>query len=151
MKRIFFAIILVTGLVATYSFAQMSGGMMGTDKGGHGSMMEGQHQHGDMGQGMMEKDEHMMDYKGMMSHENMTGNMMEMMHQMSDMMHDMGGKMVDMPKDKMHNMSGMMRDMCTEMNRMSGMMDSGMANEKDMNAMHERMNEMQKKMSGMMK
>lgn len=32
-----------------------------------------------------------------------------------------------------------------------GMMDSGMANEKDMNAMHERMDEMQKRMSEMMK
>jgi len=34
---------------------------------------------------------------------------------------------------------------------MSGMMDSGMTTEKDMNAMHERIDEMQKRMPEMMK
>jgi len=136
MKRIFLAIILIIGLAAAYSFAQMGGE--------NGGMMEQKHE-------MMQKGEHMMEHKGMMSHEDMMGNMMDMIDQMSAIMGNMSEMMEDMPKENVHNLSRMMKDVCSEMNKMSGMMDSGMATEKDMNAMHERINKMQKRMSDMMK
>ena len=54
-------------------------------------------------------------------------------------------------KGGMMEHKGMMshENMMDMMHQMSKMMDSGMTTEKDMNAMHERMNEMQKKMSDM--
>jgi len=142
MKGLFVVIISITALIATYGFAQMGSGMKGGEK--HEDMMEGQHQHGDMSQNMME-------HKGMMSHEDMMGNMTEVMDQMSIIMGDMSEMMENLPKENTPKVTRMMKDVCAEMNRMTGMMDSGMATEKDMDAMHERVNELQKRMSDMMK
>lgn len=140
MKHVFLILILISGLVATYSFAQM----------GHGMMRD---KTGEMGHSQM------MDDKGhMMEHSKMMDDMMGMTHEMSEIMHDMAemmGEMSEMSRDmsreKMHKMSNIMRDMCAEMNKMPDMMDKGMATEEEMRMMHNRMMEMQKQMREIMK
>ena len=132
MKRIFLITILIMGLIVAHSFAQMGGGMMGGQKGRMGGGMMG----GQQGQ--------MMEHKSMMSHGEMMSNMMDMTNQMS-------GMMKDMPKEHMRKMSAMMRDMSKEMVEMSKIMEGGMASEKEMKKMHDRMIEMRNRISDMMK
>jgi len=138
MKRIFLITILIAGLAAAYGFAQMGGGMMGGEKGQHESMMSGE---------QSQSGHEMMQHKGMMSHGDMTVGMMDMTNQMSGMMGSMSAMMRDMPKENMKKMSGLMKDMCSEMTKLSGMMDSGMTTDTEMNRMHERMEDMQKRIS----
>ncbi len=92
MKGIISAFLAVI-LLASFSYAQMGGGMMGGQK---GEMME---QKGMTGQ------QQMMQQKGMMDQQQMMDGMMDMMHQMSTMMGDMSGMMKDMPVDRMKKMS----------------------------------------------
>lgn len=132
MKKIFITATLFLTFNAAAAFAQM----------GHGMMRE-------LPAGTMH--EHMMGHAGMMSHEQMRGNMRDMMNRMSGLMENMSGMMKDLPADKMKRISGMMIDMCTEMNRMSEMMDKGMTTDDEMKAMHDRMMEMQKQMSDLEK
>ncbi|MBI5741775.1 MAG: hypothetical protein HZA16_13790 [Nitrospirae bacterium] len=134
MRRIFFITVLVLGMAA-YGFAQTGGGMTGEQK----------------QEGKMEQKGEMTGHAETMSHEDMIANMTEIMNQMWGMMGEMSEMIKDMPKDRMHKMSSIIKDMCSEMNRLSGLMDSGKATEKDMDAMQERMNEMQERMSDMMK
>ncbi len=133
MKRMLIISILILGLVATYSFAQMGHGMMRDEAGemGRSHMME----HGNMMGDMM----------------GITQDMSAMMRDMSEMMGDMSKMSKDMSRDRMHKMSNMMREMCAEMNRMSDIMDKGMATEQEMRTMHNRMMEIQKQIKGIMK
>jgi predicted nucleic acid-binding Zn-ribbon protein len=91
----------------------------------------------------------MKDHAGMMGHEQMVSNMTEMMNRLSGMMIDMSEMMKDMPKDKMHQVSSMMRDMCSEINRVSELMDAGTATDEEIKAVQNRIMELKKRMSEM--
>ncbi len=133
MKRIFVITILIIGLAAAYSFAQMGHGMMrGTEE--------------EMGQGHMMEQGHMMG--SMMG---VTQDMSVMMRRMSGMMGGISNMSREMSGDRMHNMSNMMRDMCREMSRMADFMDKGAATDEEMKAMRNRMMEMQKQMPDLMR
>lgn len=139
MKSVFIITILILGLLVTYSSAQM----------GHG-MMRNTHE---MGQDHTTEQKEMMGKGHMMEHDKMISDMMntthrmsEIIHYMSEMMGDMSKMSRDMSRDRMHKMSNMMRDMCAEINKMSLMMDKGMATDEEMRTIHNRMIEMQKQM-----
>ena len=140
MKKLFMLSAIFTLLLtAEYGFAQMGGGMMG----GQGSQKEG------MGGGMQHDHKKMMDHKGMMSGDKMMGSMMDMSSEMSDMMSQMSDMMDGMTMADMQHMSGLMSDMGRQMTDMSMMMKKGIATDREMEAMHQKMMEMQKRMSEM--
>jgi hypothetical protein len=131
MKKIVIGISFIAFLVCgSFAFAQMGGGMKEGQKSGahHAQMME---------QG------------GMMEHGQMMGDMMDMSNQMSEMMGKMSGMMKDMPKGNRKMMSGVLKDISHQMMDMSTVMGSGKVSAKKMKKMHDRMMEIQKRMSGM--
>ncbi len=134
-KNILIIFILLMAFTVTYGFAQMGGGH-------GGGMMGGQHEQPSSMQGEMGKGQ-MMEHKGMMEHGQMMNGMVDMMQQMSGMMHDMEENMGNMPKEKMLNMSKMMKEMSSHMVKMSGIMEKGMATEKDMKMLHDEMMRME--------
>lgn len=118
MKRIFLIGLLISGLLASYSYAQMGG------------------QKGDIGPGMMERGQ-------------MMSNMADMMNQMAGMMENMAGMIKVITKDRTKAASEMMEDMAKQMTEMSKIMERGMALEKEMKTMQDRMIEFKKRMGEM--
>lgn len=135
MKKLMFvfAVLIIFSVPVYAEQGGMGGGMMGGQQGQMGGMEKGQ----------------MMEHKGMMEHGQMMGGMMDMSKQMSDMMGNMSGMMKDMPADRMKSMSGVMKDMSHQMMEMSKMMSKGAASEKDMKRLHDKMGQIQKRMSEM--
>jgi len=132
MKRFFITMALLLIFAPAYGFAQMGHGMMRETPGG---MMH----------------EHMMGHEGMMGYENMMGNMTDMINELSGLMSKMSEMMKDMPRENMHQISSTMRDTCSEMSRMSEMMDKGAATDEEIKAVHHRIKDLQKRMSEMEK
>ncbi len=98
-----------------------------------------------MGQstGMMMEHKGMMK-KGMMSHDEMMGHMMDMTKHMSEMMGKMSGMMKTTPKDKMGKMHKMMDEMAAQIKQMNTSMKMGAVSEKEMRMMQSRQKRMDK-------
>ncbi len=136
MKKIVSAIgVFILLLSGSLAIAQMNGGMMNDQNGIMHHDKMGEH-HG------------MMDH-GMMDHGQMMGGMMAMSNQMSATMGKMSDMMKDMPARNMKRMSGVMNQMSHQMQEMSLAMSTGRVTAKQMKHMQDRMNEIQRKMSGM--
>lgn len=123
MKYLLTITFLITFLAASDSFAEMGHGMMRETEGGT------IHEH-------------------MMNHEEITGNMPEMMNELSGLMGDMSKMMKDIPKDRINNMSSIMKDMCFEMGRMAEIMDKGISVDKELKAMHDRIMDIRNRITG---
>jgi len=125
MKKIHLVTFLIVVLLVPSAYAQM-GNMMG----GYGSQKSGVMM---QGQGMM-------------------GGMMQNMHQMSGMMQKMSNMMrKDMGTTDMIKMSEIMREMSEHMMNMSIMMKKGVASQEEMQKLHQRMIETEKKIDLMNK
>ncbi len=132
MKQIIVISILLFGLMTSYSLAQMGHGMM--------------------------RDSHMMGEQGMtgsgpvMEHGKMIENIQGMTRDMSNMIGQFAGMISqEMSKERMHKTSEMMRDIAAEMNRVSFMLDRGNVTEEEMKDLENRMIEIQRHMSAIIK
>ena len=131
MKKLMIGISLIALLLcSSFVFAQMSGGRM-----------EGQ-------KGDTQRDQ-MMERGGMMERGQMTSDMIGMSNQISETMGRMSGLMKHMRPGNINMMSDVMKDMSHQMMEMSEVIGSGRVSVKDMKQMHQRMMEIQKRMSEM--
>ena len=131
MKKLMIGISLIALLLGnSFVFAQMSGGRM-----------EGQ-------KGDTQRDQ-MMERGGMMERGQMTSDMIGMSNQISETMGRMSGLMKHMRPGNINMMSDVMKDMSHQMMEMSEVIGSGRVSVKDMKQMHQRMMEIQKRMSEM--
>ena len=131
MKKLMIGIGLIALLLgSSFVFAQMSGGRM-----------EGQ-------KGDTQRDQ-MMERGGMMERGQMTSDMIGMSNQISETMGRMSGLMKHMRPGNINMMSDVMKDMSHQMMEMSEVIGSGRVSVKDMKQMHQRMMEIQKRMSEM--
>jgi hypothetical protein len=148
--RILLTIIIITGFIPAYTFAQM----------GHGMMREGH----TMGQGHMTDQGHMTEQEGRPGKEGTTfpdpavdrgtmGDMMIMIQDIAVMMRQMSTVMSSLPdmdsvrsRDRSYGMSILMKDMADEMNMISTIIGRGTATEEEMKAAHNRIMELQKAM-----
>lgn len=131
MKKLMIGISLIAlFLGSSFVFAQMSGGRM-----------EGQ-------KGDTQRDQ-MMERGGMMERGQMTSDMIGMSNQISETMGRMSGLMKHMRPGNINMMSDVMKDMSHQMMEMSEVIGSGRVSVKDMKQMHQRMMEIQKRMSEM--
>jgi hypothetical protein len=127
MKRIFLAIILIMGLVASHGFA-----LMGSEKGKDNHKAGGQ-------------------TGAVLGHGQIMAKMIGIMKQMSEMMKSMSEKMTDVSAERLQNMKGLMIEMSEHMLEMSQTMKKGKVSEEEMRMLNDNMKYTHKKMSDMMK
>ncbi|MBI4825292.1 MAG: hypothetical protein HY807_02580 [Nitrospirae bacterium] len=162
MKRLLLAGLLIAGLSAANSYAQMGQDMrkeidnevqrshMTEDKeliNKTGIQEEGKMSN----EGDVTKHQEMM-----MGHGEMMNNMKDMAYDMSNMMNDISrmiGRLSaeerEASKENISDMANMMRQICSEMTNMSDSMESGMMTDSEMAMMKGRVMEMQENISGL--
>ena len=132
MRQIIVISILILGLMTSYSLAQMGHGMM---RDSH--MMQGQNK---MATGQM------------IDHGQMMKNLKGITRDMSIIMGELSGMMnQDMSRERMQKTSELMRDVAAEMNSVSFMLERGNVTEEEMKDLENRMIEIQKNMSDIIK
>lgn len=160
MKRLLLAVLFITGLSVTNSYALMDHDMM--------REIDGEVQNINMAdeKGMINKDALHKDGKisdegnvtarqeMMVGHGEMMNNMKDMVYDMSNMMNDMSrmiGRLSaaerEAAKDRISDLVRMMKQLSYEMNNMSDVMESGMITDSEMTMMKSRLIEMQENMS----
>lgn len=137
MKKTVFAIGF-TGFLfcSSLGFAQMGSGMKGSQT------MDTNHVH------TMEHAT-MMEHGTMMGRDTMMSDMKGMSNQMSEVMGKMSGMIKDMPQGNMKMMSDVMKDISNQMMDMSTANSGGKTSAEGKKKMHDRMMEIQKKISEM--
>ncbi len=136
MKKLVTALTVVLLLVIGVVYAQMGGGMTGS-QGGHDAMSRGM---------MGGQEGHMHEGSMLMHGHEMSGSMMPMMNHMGSMMQRITGFMEKgMGTEQMKGMSEIARDMSTHMMDMSNMLKRGEASHEDMHKLHQRIMETEKK------
>jgi protein CpxP len=126
---------LTLGLLASFTYAQMGGGMMGGQKGEMGGGMMGGQQ-GQMGSGMMQGQQ-------------MMGGMMQNINQMSGIMQKMSEVINKMDASRMNEMSGIMEDISKQMMNMSLMMKKGKVSQEEMQNLRREMMDTEKTLNMM--
>lgn len=129
MKHLLIIAFLLSVLTDSESIAQMGHGMM---RGMPGGTMN----------------EHMRGHEDMMNHEQMIGSMTDIMRELADIMSDMSKMMQNMPKYVIHQMPSLIRDICSEMNRLSEMMDRGTVSDEEIKSVHDRILDVKRRLIG---
>ncbi|MDO8282523.1 MAG: hypothetical protein Q7U10_07865 [Thermodesulfovibrionia bacterium] len=160
MKRLLLAVLLITGLSAANTYAQMGQDIRKEieDEIQHSRMSEEKdliNKNGIMEKGKMSEEGDITTHQEMMmGHGEMMNNMKDMVYDMSNMMNDisrMTGRLSaaerEVSKDRISDLTRMMKQISYEMNNMSDTMESGMITDSEMTMMKSRVMEMQENIS----